>query len=200
MKSVASLLLAATFGLVGHLASAASSPYAETVILNGKVITADSDDIDDISFEEAIAIRGNQIIAVGTNEEVRALMADWTEVIDAGGRTALPGLIDTHNHLYENTLQAFPWVLKAIPELVQVQVKAETPAEMVRIVEGALRARVQQVPAGQWIQVSLNPAQVAVQTFGDMLNMRLLALAYPVSSGYCKRFPQSNQQDIEGNG
>ncbi|NCF51102.1 amidohydrolase family protein [Gammaproteobacteria bacterium] len=173
-KWIAVATIAGYCGLVGGIALAASSPFAETVILNGKVITLDSDEIDDITFAEAIAIRGNEIIAVGSNDEVRALMADWTEVIDAGGRTVIPGLIDTHNHLYENTLQAFPWVLKAIPELVQVQIKADTPEEMVSVVEAALRARVTQVPAGQWIQVSLNPAQVAVQTFGDMLNMQLL--------------------------
>ncbi|MDH3545458.1 MAG: amidohydrolase family protein [Gammaproteobacteria bacterium] len=173
------VVLAGSCTFAGSLALAASSPYAETVILNGKVITADSDAIDDITFEQAIAIRGNEIIAVGNDEEMRELMADWTEVIDAGGRTVIPGLIDTHNHLYENTLQAFPWVLKAIPELVQLQIEADSPEEMVRIVEAALRARVRQVPAGQWIQVSLNPAQVAVQTFGDLLNMQLLDAVAP---------------------
>ncbi len=169
---LAALLLAGT-GL------AAISPYAETIIVNGKVITADADDIDAISFEEAIAIRGHEIIAVGSNEEVRALAADWTEEIDAGGRTVIPGLIDTHNHLYENTLQAFPWVLRAIPELVQVQIRADSPEEMVRIVKSALGARVAQVPAGQWVQVSLNPAQVAVQTFGNGLTLQALDAVAP---------------------
>ena len=88
-------------------AVAGESPYATTIIINGKVITADSDDIDEISFSEAIAIRDDEIIAVGSNNEVQSLVADWTEVIDAGGRTVLPGLIDTHNHLYDRMYIVF---------------------------------------------------------------------------------------------
>ncbi|MDX1499289.1 MAG: amidohydrolase family protein [Woeseiaceae bacterium] len=155
-------------------AAAGVSPYAETIIVNGKVITLDADDIDAISFAEAVAIRGNEIIAVGSNADMAPLTADWTETIDAGGRTVIPGLIDTHNHLYENTLQAFPWVLEAIPELVQVQIRAETPEQMVEYVKAAVRARVAQIPDGQWVQVSLNPAQVAVQTFGQGLTLQVL--------------------------
>jgi predicted amidohydrolase YtcJ len=176
-----SFLAAACAALLCGTGLAATSPYAETIIVNGKVITADSDDIDAISFEEAIAIRGHEIIAVGSNAEVRAFEADWTEVIDAGGRTVLPGLIDTHNHLYENTLQAFPWVLEAIPELVQVQITADTPEKMVEYVTSALAARVKQVPAGQWVQVSLNPAGVAVQTFGNGLTLQVLDEVAPVN-------------------
>ena len=78
-------------------ADAAKSPYAETIIVNGKVITMDSDDPDEISTAEAIAIRGDTIIAVGSNAEIRKLAADWTEVIDARGNSVIPGLIDTHN-------------------------------------------------------------------------------------------------------
>ena len=88
-------------------AHAASSPYAETVILNAKVITADSDDPEEISIKQAIAISGDRIMAVGSDEEINKLVADWTEVIDAKGNSVIPGLIDTHNHIYE-TSTGFP--------------------------------------------------------------------------------------------
>ena len=45
---------------------AGQSPYAETVILNGKVITMDSDDPEGISIKQAIAISGDRIMAVGS--------------------------------------------------------------------------------------------------------------------------------------
>ena len=83
---------------------AGTSPYAETIIINGQVITADNDDPDEVTIAEAIAIRGDKILAVGSNAEIKALTADWTEVIDAKGNSVIPGLIDTHNHLYEHTL------------------------------------------------------------------------------------------------
>ena len=81
---------------------AASSPYAETVIINGKVITADSNDPSQVTIAQAIAIQGNKILEVGTNAQIQALVADWTEVIDAKGNTITPGYIDTHNHIYES--------------------------------------------------------------------------------------------------
>ena len=83
---------------------AAQSPYATTVIINGKVITADSDDINNISVHEAIAIREDEIIAVGSNIDMQQYSEDWTDTIDAKSNTVLPGLIDTHNHLYDTTV------------------------------------------------------------------------------------------------
>ncbi len=80
-------------------AYAGKSPFAETVILNGKVITADSDEPDKVSFKEAIAIQGDRIMAVGSNSEIRRLVANWTEIDDAKGNSVIPGLIDTHNHI-----------------------------------------------------------------------------------------------------
>jgi len=159
---------------LGGAAVAGESPYATTVIINGKVITADSDDIESISFEQAIAIRDEDIIAVGTNAEIREYVADWTEVIDARANTVLPGLIDTHNHLYETTLTSFPWVFNTIPELIQVSVSADTPETMLERLGQALAARTRQVPEGQWIQVRLNPAQVAVQVIGKTATKQFL--------------------------
>ncbi len=154
--------------------SAAESPYATTVIINGKVITADSDDINTISMHEAIAINDNEIVAVGSTTDIQELVADWTEVIDANGNTVLPGLIDTHNHLYETTMTSFPWVFKSIPELIQVNVSADTPDELINRLAAALTARVKQIADGQWIQVRVNPAQVAVQAIGRTLTRQFL--------------------------
>ena len=178
MKKYSRVMSNLTIMLVGimlnNLVIAAQSPYATTVIINGKVITVDSDNIHDISFAEAIAIREDEIIAVGSNSEIQQYIANWTETIDAKGNTVLPGLIDTHNHLYETTLTSFPWVLNAIPELIQLSVSAESPDELVDNLGNALAARVKQIPEGQWIQVRVNPAQVAVQAIGRTLTRQFL--------------------------
>jgi predicted amidohydrolase YtcJ len=157
------LIMAIAFGAD---AQAGKSPYAETVILNGKVITADSDDPEDISIEQAIAISGDRIMAVGSNDEIRKLVADWTEVIDAKGNSVIPGLIDTHNHIYE-TSTGFPWVTRAIPQMLEIELRADSKEKLVGILEKAVPARARQVPEGQWIRVRLNPASVAVKTFGN---------------------------------
>ena len=170
--SMSIVLLSSLF--LSSMVMAASSPYATTAIINGKVITADSDDINDISMHEAIAIQNDEIMAVGSNADIQQYIADWTEVIDAKGNSVLPGLIDTHSHLYENTLTAFEWVLRDIPELIQINITSKTTEEMLDTLGKALAARVKQVPAGQWIQVRLNPAQVAVQVIGKTATKQFL--------------------------
>lgn len=65
----------------------------DTVILNGKVITFDGQDA------QALAISGDTISAVGSNEDIKAL-AGSAKVIDAAGATVMPGFIDSHVHLF----------------------------------------------------------------------------------------------------
>src|SRR2546425_1822076 len=67
---------------------------ADTVLLNGKVLTVDSQS----SIQEAIAIRESKILAVGKTVDVRRLAGPRTRVIDLQGRTVIPGLIDSHLH------------------------------------------------------------------------------------------------------
>jgi predicted amidohydrolase YtcJ len=67
---------------------------ADTVLLNGKILTVDQQ----FSTREALAIRDGRIVATGGGAEVRKLAGPRTRVIDLGGRTVIPGLIDSHMH------------------------------------------------------------------------------------------------------
>lgn len=69
------------------------------ILLNGKIIMVD----DQFSIQQAVAIEGDRIKAVGQNATVRALAGPTTEVIDLHGRTVIPGLIDNHNHFIRGT-------------------------------------------------------------------------------------------------
>ena len=71
----------------------------DMVILNGRVLTMD----DAAPRAEALAMGGGLIRAVGTTEEIRALAGPATKVIDAGGKTVLPGFIDSHVHLFQGS-------------------------------------------------------------------------------------------------
>lgn len=66
----------------------------DIVLVNAKVLTVDPSD----TIAEAVAIRGNRISAVGGSAEIKALAGEGTRVIDLGGRTVIPGLIDSHIH------------------------------------------------------------------------------------------------------
>jgi predicted amidohydrolase YtcJ len=84
--------LLAIFALA--IASPAWSQNADTILVNGKILTVDTQ----FSTREAIAIRDGKITAVGSNADVRKQAGPQTHVIDLQGRTVIPGLIDSHIH------------------------------------------------------------------------------------------------------
>ncbi|PYU33348.1 MAG: amidohydrolase, partial [Acidobacteria bacterium] len=67
---------------------------ADTVLLNGKILTVDSQ----FSTREALAIRDGRIVALGGSAEMKKLAGPKSRVIDLQGRTVIPGLIDNHMH------------------------------------------------------------------------------------------------------
>jgi predicted amidohydrolase YtcJ len=85
-------LLAAVVVAFPLLALADDPP--DLIIHHAKVFTADPAH----RSAEAVAIRGNRIIAVGTDAEVTALAGDRTKRVDAGGRVVVPGFNDAHTH------------------------------------------------------------------------------------------------------
>src|SRR6476646_6632626 len=67
---------------------------ADTVLINGKIITVD----DQFKTMQALAIQGGRIVATGGNDEIQKLKGPATRLIDLQGRTVIPGLIDNHAH------------------------------------------------------------------------------------------------------
>jgi hypothetical protein len=67
----------------------------DIIITNAKVLTMD----EGRPRAEAVAISGGRILAVGSRAEVEALAGPGTQVVDAGGRTLLPGFVESHLHL-----------------------------------------------------------------------------------------------------
>ncbi len=80
--------------LFGWLSLGNAQAPQTTVFHNGKVITVD----DAFRIAQAIAVRGNKILAVGGNEEVLKQAGADARRIDLRGRTVIPGLIDSHAH------------------------------------------------------------------------------------------------------
>ncbi|HEV2489995.1 MAG TPA: amidohydrolase [Candidatus Acidoferrales bacterium] len=75
-------------------AAKADAP-ADLVLTNGEIYTVDSAQ----PRAQAVAIRGEQILAVGSNEDVKKWIGTKTRVIDLRGRFAMPGFNDAHTHL-----------------------------------------------------------------------------------------------------
>lgn len=81
---------------------------ADMIVLNGKILTADSPDPASFRTAQAAAIYDGKFVAVGSNQEVLEFAGPQTQRIDLGGRTVLPGLVETHNHIYEYGTHWFP--------------------------------------------------------------------------------------------
>src|SRR5579864_4907439 len=90
---VADLFFATVFTAAAFvLPAAAQAP--DTALVNGKIITLDERS----TVGEALAVRDGKIIAVGRSADIRALAGPATRIVDLGGRTVIPGLIDSHMH------------------------------------------------------------------------------------------------------
>jgi predicted amidohydrolase YtcJ len=74
---------------------------ATLALVNGKIVTVD----DRFSVASAVAIEGDRVTATGTSADILASAGPEAEVVDLGGRTVIPGLIDNHNHFVRATEQ-----------------------------------------------------------------------------------------------
>jgi hypothetical protein len=111
---------------------------ADMALINGKIITVDGN----FSIAQALAIKGDRIAAVGTNNGIKANIGAGTEIIDLKGKTVLPGINDSHLHaaLYGGTRPpliidvSFPAVKSISDILKAVAEKAKTtkPGEWIR--------------------------------------------------------------------
>lgn len=107
---------------------------ADSVLVNGKIITVDAKD----RIAQAVAIKAGKIISVGTTKNIKRMTGPGTQVIDLKGLTATPGLIDSHLHFDGSTLLYaldlnYPRV-KRIPDMVELvkgKVAALKPGEWV---------------------------------------------------------------------
>lgn len=71
------------------------SQIADKIVLNASIWTGNLD----LPKAQAMAISGDTILAIGTNEEINSFKTEKTEIIDADGGFITPGFIDTHVHL-----------------------------------------------------------------------------------------------------
>ena len=130
---VHSALLAALLAAAG----VARAQAPDLVLLGGKIVTVDAE----LSLHEALAIRDGKIAALGTTAEIRALAGPGTRVVALGGRTVIPGLIDSHLHAIRAALSfstEVNWIgARSLPEALD-----------------RIRAAARRRPPGSWLIVA----------------------------------------------
>lgn len=107
--------------------------FADMVLKDAMVITMDRLE----PRAEAIAMRKGRIIAVGGSASMGRFIGRRTKVIDLGGRTVVPGLIDAHAHMMA-LVNPLPWIdLRDVSSIEEIQ--------------GLLRAKIREVGKGKWV-------------------------------------------------
>lgn len=91
MNVLLSVLVTLSLGLA---ATGALSQQPDAILLNGKIIAADEGG----TSHQALAVRDGHIVAIGKSAAIKKLAGKQTRVVDLGGRTVIPGLIDSHMH------------------------------------------------------------------------------------------------------
>jgi len=138
------------------IAAAAAPTPADLVLLHGKIHTEDASR----SVAQALAVRGNTIVAVGTDQTIGAFVGPSTHRVDLGGRVALPGIIDAHTHPAQSAQDVGKCSLDD---------KALAPSD----IKGRVAACLKEQPADrtQWFEVVMvNPSGLTL-TLADLDSM-----------------------------
>jgi predicted amidohydrolase YtcJ len=93
LRRVLAVTLAGVLSITASQLSAQTEP-ADLVLLNGRIVTVDADRPE----AQAVAARGQWIVAVGDDDEIRGFIGPDTRVIDLAGRLAIPGFVEGHGH------------------------------------------------------------------------------------------------------
>ena len=114
-----------------------SGVKADLALVNGKIVTVD--DLD--SIREAVAVKFGRILAVGSRGDIEALIGEGTQVIDLGGRTVIPGLIDSHGHI----------IREGAVRRINVDLSQETGVRTIADLQARLAERAAETPPGEWV-------------------------------------------------
>ena len=128
--SLAGVMLAIAWAVSLYAQQAAP----DLVLTNGKIITVD----DRFTIAQAVAVKSDRFVAVGTNQAITQLAGPGTRRIDLRGRAVIPGLIDNHAHYME---EGALWQLELRLDGIETRKEA---LEMVR-------AKAKSLPAGEWV-------------------------------------------------
>ena len=173
---------------------ASNSRRADLVLRNGKIVTMTANG----AVVDAVAVAGDRILATGSRSEIESLIGEETEVIDLGGRVALPGFIDTHVHIDCTATHTKLATSCHIPPVDYVAVSGA--ADSRDAILESIKAQVAQTPVGQWI---IGQGRFILETDGNSPTRRQLdevAPDHPVMLRYSAHAQLLNSRALEAVG
>jgi predicted amidohydrolase YtcJ len=135
--------------------------YADTIFVNGKVVSMDDESrsTEVGNIYEAIAVKGDKIMKVGTTAQIRAVAGPNTRVLDLKGRTLIPGIIEPHSHMYGNAPQFLDRLGFDYPPKGVLITKATADPNSLEKTQGimrdAIKDAVSKVEPGEWVVLQL---------------------------------------------
>jgi predicted amidohydrolase YtcJ len=118
-------LLIAVVSISAFAASDNTSQTADVIVTNARIYTLNPQQ----KWAEAIAVRGDKIIAVGERKQVEALRGPSTKMIDAGQRLLLPGFVDCHIHFMDGSLGLTRVDLNEAATIAEIQKRVKAYAD-----------------------------------------------------------------------
>lgn len=159
LSSLATVLAVVPLSLWAGVNAQNAAP--DLILVGGKVFTA----TDSAPWATAVAIRGERIIAVGAEQEIRALAGRSTRVQELGGRVVVPGFNDAHMHVSPRRGGTYVAFAEMDPPL--------------RAVLDSITAVATRVPAGEWIRADVG-ARVLDDSEVNRASLDRVAPRHPV--------------------
>lgn len=110
-----------------------ATPPPDLILLKGKILTMGRK----LAEAQALAVKGDRVVAVGANEDIKPLKGARTKVVDLRGKVVVPGFVDSHTHFVRHGL-----------DLLRVGL---SEAKSLKSLVEAVRRRAKQLPQGSWI-------------------------------------------------
>jgi predicted amidohydrolase YtcJ len=148
---------------LGDPRASAAQEKADLVVLNAKVVTLDKQS----RVVEAFAAREGKFVAVGSTMEIRAWVGPQTRVIDAHGKTIVPGIIESHSHA----------------SAVARAEASEPYQEMTSVaaIQEWVRRAAQRKPEGEWIVIPRSyPSRLRERRFPTRAELDAATTRHPV--------------------
>jgi len=118
------------------LATGSAHAQADLILTNGKIATMAREG----EFVQALAVRDGKVLATGSNDRILKLKSAATRVIDAGGRTVIPGLNDSHLHVIREGLN------------YNMELRWDGVTSLKRAL-AMLKEQAARTPDGEWVKV-----------------------------------------------
>jgi predicted amidohydrolase YtcJ len=163
------LILSVVFAGLACAADLLDNLKPDLILYNGKIVTVDNT----FSMAQAVAVKGEKIVAVGKTADVRKLKGSKTQMVDLKGKTIIPGINEGHLHMLGTGL-----------DLSKIDLRDPKIKKMDNLVQ-AVADRVKITPIGEWVEGSRwDQSKLAENRFPTRWDLDKVSPDHPV---YLKR-------------